>query len=166
MFLISFALLTAGDGFDNWMTERTNRSIPLLSLWHVGRWVLSLSLLAIAISLVYYTLPDLDRSRHLIAPGTLFVTVAWVPATLGFNFYVRHLASYDRMYGALGAFVIVMVWVYLGSLILLIGAEINRELHRIRIEAAQSLSYLRGHATDGIPQSFAERVTRPNGPQA
>ena len=125
-----------------------------------------MSLLAIAISLVYYTLPDLDRSRHLIAPGTLFVTAAWVPATLGFNFYVRHLASYDRMYGALGAFVIVMVWVYLGSLILLIGAEINRELHRIRIEAAQSLSYLRGHATDGIPQSFAERVTRPNGPQA
>ena len=129
--------------------------------------MLSLSLLAIAISLVYYTLPDLDRSRHLIAPGTLFVTVAWVPATLGFNFYVRHLVSYDRMYGALGAFVIVMVWVYLGSLILLIGAEINCELlHRIRIEAAQSLSYLRGHATDGIPQSFAERVTRPNGPQA
>jgi membrane protein len=166
LFLVSFALLTAGDWVDNWITERMNYSIPLLSLWHVGRWVLSLSLLAIAISLVYYALPDLDRSRHLIAPGTLFVTVAWVPATLGFNFYVRHLASYDRMYGALGAFVIVMVWVYLGSLILLIGAEINCELHRIRIEAAHSPSDLRGNATDGIPQSFAERVTRPNEPQA
>jgi uncharacterized BrkB/YihY/UPF0761 family membrane protein len=89
--------LTAGDWIGRWIIEETNRSVALLTLWRVGRWMLSLVLLGIAISLVYFALPDSDRTRRRIAPGTLFVTVASVPVTLGFNFYVRHVAAYDRM---------------------------------------------------------------------
>jgi membrane protein len=164
LFLTSFPLLTAGDWAGKWLAEQTDRFVPFLTLWHIGRWVLSLSLLGIAISLIYYALPDLDHSRHLIAPGTLFVTAAWVPATVGFNFYVRHLAAYNKMYGALSAFVIVMVWIYLGSLIILIGAEINCELRKLR--PAYSSTYLAGSTADQIPHSFPDTVPRPNGPQA
>jgi membrane protein len=164
-FLISLALLTVGGWVGQWLISEANQSIPLVALWHVGRWVLSLALLAIAIALVYYGLPDSDRSGHLIAPGTVFVTVAWVPVTLGFNFYVRHLASYDQMYGTLSAFVIVMVWIYLGSLILLIGAEINCELRKLQL-AYPSSTRLATSATDRTPHPLPDRVARPHEPQA
>jgi hypothetical protein len=49
--------------------------------------------------------------------------------------YVHHFHSYDRTYGALGAFVVLMVWTYITSLLVLVGAEINCELHRMRSEA-------------------------------
>jgi len=126
--------------------------------------VLSLGLLGIAISLVYYALPDLDRSRRLIVPGTFFVIAAWAPATLGFNFYVRHLAAYDRTYGALSAFVIIMVWIYLGSLILLIGAEINCELRKLR--PGYSPTYLASSTPDRIPHPSPQHISRPNEPHA
>ena len=64
----------------------------------------------------------------------VFVVVAWTPATLGFNFYIRHFASYNRTYGALGAFVILMVWMYITSFIVLVGAEINSELRKVRTQ--------------------------------
>ena len=68
------------------------------------------------------------------------MVLAWIPATLGFNLYVARFASYNRTYGALGAFVVLMVWMYISSFIVLTGAEINCELHKMRAEAKLRLN--------------------------
>lgn len=130
LFLGSFGLLSAGDWLGGWLVDKAS---PLIILWHVGRWVLSLVLLALAIAVLDYALPNLRRPWRCFTPGTLYVVLAWIPATLAFNFYVIHFASYSRTYGALGAFVVLMVWMYISSLIVLMGAEINCELHKMRV---------------------------------
>lgn len=127
--VISFALLSFGDWADLWLVQRTGPA--LLWLWQIGRWILSLALLAIAVAFINFVLPNTGRHVIWITPGSVFVGLAWIGATTTFNLYVRYVASYDKTYGALGAFVILMVWIYVISLITLIGAEINAEIWKM-----------------------------------
>ena len=64
-------------------------------------------------------------------PGVAFVVLGWLMSTAGFNLYAQYLGTFNRTYGVLGVFVILMVWIYLSSLIILTGAEINSELSRM-----------------------------------
>lgn len=132
-FVVSFALLSIGDWADQWLAVRMG--MVLLTLWEIGRWVLSLILLAAGIAFVNFILPNWRRHALWITPGSLFVVLAWVGATQTFNLYVRYIASYDKTYGTLGAFVILMVWIYIISLITLVGAEINSEIWKMRSAA-------------------------------
>jgi membrane protein len=134
LFVGSFGLLSAGDWLGTWLVNRLGPSLAVITLWFVGRWVLSLALLALAVAILDYVLPNLRRPWRCFTPGTLFVVLAWAPATLGFKLYVGHFASYNRTYGALGTFVILMVWMYVTSFIALVGAEIDCELHKMRAE--------------------------------
>ncbi len=134
LFVGSFGLLSAGDWLGIWLVNQASPSFPVIMLWFVGRWVLSLALLAVAVAILEHVLPNLRRPWRCFTPGTLFVVLAWTPVTLGFNLYIRHFASYNRTYGALGAFVILMLWMYITSCILLVGAEINSELRKVRTQ--------------------------------
>ncbi|MBI2817366.1 MAG: YihY/virulence factor BrkB family protein [Acidobacteria bacterium] len=124
--VISFALLSFGDWADWWLAQRIGPA--LLWLWQTGRWIFSLVLLAIAVAFINFVLPNTRRHVIWITPGSVFVGLAWIGATTTFNLYVRYIAAYDKMYGALGAFVILMVWIYVISLITLIGAQINAQI--------------------------------------
>ena len=58
--------------------------------------------------------------------------MAWVAVSYGFSFYVGRIASYDKTYGALGAVVVLMMWLYLSAYIVLLGAEFDAEMERSR----------------------------------
>jgi membrane protein len=161
LFLGSFGLLTVGDWLGSKLADR-GIGVLLIMLWYVGRWTVALVLLAVAIAILDYALPNRKRPWRCFTPGALFFILAWVPATLGFNLYVRHFASYNRTYGALGAFVVLMVWTYITSLIALIGAEINRELHKMRAEAKSSVVQEWRHTSEVVPQAVAYRESRPH----
>ncbi len=133
--LATFGLLTVGDWLDRWLAAHWAPG-PVLVLWRVGRRALSVILMSVCLAVIDQVLPNLQRPWRWIRPGTWFVVLGWSAATMGFNFYVQHLGSYGRTYGVLGAFVVLMVWTYLVSLIGLIGAEINSELEKMRQEAA------------------------------
>jgi membrane protein len=60
----------------------------------------------------------------------VFATLALVGGTSGVNFYVRHIGHYSETYGAIGAFFVLMVWIFVSGLTLLIGAEMNAVLER------------------------------------
>lgn len=141
-FITAFGLLATGDWLGHWIGSRIGPSAPFQVLWAFGRWVLSLVLMGIGIAIVYYALPNGGRLWRGVIPGTVFVVLVWLPVSLGFGMYVKHLGAYDKMYGSLGAFVILMIWVYVTSLILLVGAEINSELRKARRERlAKPLAY-------------------------
>jgi len=165
LFLGSFALLMAGDSIDALLAARASSILPWVPVWHVGRWIFSLACPVMAVSLADRTLPDVKHRRPLFTPGTLFVVLAWIPVALGFDFYARHIASYYRTYGALGAFVILMVWIYLGSLIILIGAEINCELYKIKARAGSPVEHW-NDAPDRRQVTFTHHVWRPNRPRS
>jgi membrane protein len=81
--------------------------------------------LFLVLVLIYALLPNKNiRLRHAL-PGALLSTVGWVLLTIGFSFYVGNFGSYDRTFGSLGAAAVLMVWMYVVSMILLVGGEAN-----------------------------------------
>jgi membrane protein len=86
--------------------------------------------MCLAIDLVNYFLPAMKRPWRWLPPSTIFVAVTYVAASAAFNFYVRHFTSFPDLYGALAGFVVLMLWIYIVSLILLIGVETERALEQ------------------------------------
>ncbi len=134
-FLGCFGLITIGTWIGRTIADNVGSGSFVRGLWHVARWIVSMILLGLGMSVVENVLPNLRRRWRWFSPGTLFIMLMWLPAGMGFNLYVHYLASYNKTYGTLGAFVIMMAWIYLSTLITLVGAEINCELHKMREEA-------------------------------
>jgi membrane protein len=76
-------------------------------------------------ALLYYVLPDVEQRFRFITPGSAFGVVLWVVASWGFSKYVTSFGSYDKTYGALGGVIVLLFWMWLSSLVLLVGAEMN-----------------------------------------
>jgi membrane protein len=81
---------------------------------------------------VYYRLPNVTQTIPSILPGAVVGVLVWLAATLGFSFYVAHFGNFGVTYGALGALVVLLVWMWLSSLALMLGAEINAVIRKSR----------------------------------
>jgi len=133
LFLIAFAaLLVAGPIFGS-IAESAGIGDAGRTAISLARYPVGLGALLLATLLLYSLGPAATGRRlseHL--PGALLAAVLWILATLAFSFYVANFNSYDATYGALGAVIVLLISIYVGSMALLIGALANRELHRVR----------------------------------
>jgi membrane protein len=73
--------------------------------------------------------------------GSVVATVLWVIISLGFKFYVSQFGSYTATYGAIGGVIVTLVWLYVSSLAVLIGAELNAEIEHSKVSR-----HLKNHA--------------------
>ncbi|HXJ96090.1 MAG TPA: YihY/virulence factor BrkB family protein [Terriglobia bacterium] len=128
LLVATFGLLSVGSLFDQRLVSArpASRLLPLLAA--AARWAITIVVAFVCISLIEGVLPNCKRPWRWMAPGTLVVAAGWLLGPLGFNVYIQRIASYHKTYGVLGAFVVLMVWFYISSLIALIGAEINSML--------------------------------------
>lgn len=99
-----------------------------VTLAHALRFVLPLVLLMFIFSLLYAIIPNRRLRIKQVLPGAVFASAVWALASLAFSFYVDRFADYARLYGSLGGVVILMIWLYLTSVVLLIGSELNAVL--------------------------------------
>ena len=82
-------------------------------------------------ALIYYFLPDVKQTFKFISPGSVVGVIIWLLASWGFSVYVRNFGSYDANYGALGGVIVMLLWMWISSQVILLGAEINSVLeHR------------------------------------
>jgi membrane protein len=95
----------------------------------VVRWPF-LALFVLFMLAVLYRYGACRRSAkwHWVSVGSLFAMVVWLIASAAFSLYVSNFANYDRLYGSLGAVIILLFWLYISFYIVLLGAEINAEL--------------------------------------
>ena len=94
------------------------------------RWP-ALLLLVMAGLAILYKVGTLDPPRHILS-GTLFAGIAWLASSYGLSVYVDRVANYNGLYGAFGGVMIVLLWFYVSSLVILIGGVINEELEEAR----------------------------------
>jgi membrane protein len=76
-------------------------------------------------ALLYYALPDVEQSFKFITPGSVMGVVVWVVASWGFSLYVSNFGNYDATYGSLGGIIVMLLWMYISTVVLLLGAESN-----------------------------------------
>ena len=99
-----------------------------LVIAQVLRWLLLVALVVSALAVVYRVAPDRDAPRFAwVSTGAIVATVLWVVASVAFSLYVSNFGSYNKTYGALAGVIVLMLWLYLTSYLVLLGAEINAE---------------------------------------
>ena len=92
-----------------------------------------------AISFIYYFGPAVHYNWKFFSIGSFIATLACLGVSYGFSFYLSNFASYNKVYGSIGALIALMVWIQLLTLVLLFGYEINASLHYGRKVAAIDL---------------------------
>jgi membrane protein len=94
-------------------------------VWAFTRWPLALLLLEMTLACLYYFLPNRRLRWRLFSPGAAFAVLAWLVLSSGFRLYVAHFSSYARTYGALGTVIVLLVWLYWSSVVVILGGELN-----------------------------------------
>ena len=109
---------------------------PLAGLWQVIsqviRYVIAVSAVITITGTLYYFGPYRRQKWIAVWPGAILATLLWFITTLGFGWYVRHMANYNVLYGSLGTGIALLVWMYLVSLIAILGCEFNAECERLQ----------------------------------
>src|ERR1700684_1670815 len=100
----------------------------ILLMWTVIRWVIATLTSIAVIAILYYHAVPRTQPWHSVLPGATLATGLWFSTTLLFGAYLRHYADYSLIYGSLGAGIALLVWMYMVSLVILVGAEFNAML--------------------------------------
>jgi membrane protein len=100
----------------------------ILLMWASLRWLIATLTSIAVIALIYHNAVPRTQPWHSVIPGATLATGMWFSTTLLFGFYLRHYADYSIIYGSLGAAIALLVWMYMVSLVILVGAEFNAML--------------------------------------
>jgi membrane protein len=100
----------------------------ILLLWVAIRWMIAILTSIAVIQLIYHNAVPRTQPWHSVLPGAVLATAMWLGATAVFGWYLQRYADYSIIYGSLGVSIALLVWMYLISLVVLIGAEFNAML--------------------------------------
>jgi membrane protein len=130
-------------------------------VWSIARWPMALVAALIAYALIFAYAPDrFPRRLRWITPGAVAGVAIWILASIGFAVYLKNFSTYGAAYGAAGAAVALLLWLWISSCAFLYGAELNAE-----IEHAQTAG--RGGPPPPTPPPTPERpVPVPSAPPA
>ena len=100
----------------------------ILLMWTAIRWVIATLTSIAVIAVIYHNAVPRTQPWHSVLPGATLATVLWFLSTALFGWYLQNYADYSIIYGSLGAAIALLVWMYLISLVILVGAEFNAML--------------------------------------
>ncbi|MGB7445386.1 MAG: YihY/virulence factor BrkB family protein [Coleofasciculaceae cyanobacterium] len=97
----------------------------LLEVWKYLKWPMTLCIVSTAFAFVYRFGPTRRQRGTPLVPGAIVAAIMWALLSSLFRLYVANFGKYNLTYGTIGTFVILMLWFYLSSLVMLIGAQLN-----------------------------------------
>lgn len=101
------------------------------------RWIFMLGLIFYTFAVIYKYAPAVTKRWKLVSPGSILGSLLSVFATWGFSFFVNNFGKYNALYGSIGTVIVLMILIYINSLILLIGYELNASIHSIKALAEE-----------------------------
>lgn len=153
--LVSFTLVLAGPTIAEYVGNTLRLGAAIEWTWKILQWPVAFALVSLAIALVYYFAPDADQDWIWITPGAVVATVLWIVASILFKVYVTRFADYNAAYGAVGGVMVLLLWFYVSSLAILVGAEMNAE-----IEHASPHGKAPGEKVPGEKKKIGARAAR------
>lgn len=129
-FLVIFGKMAVNRLVELHILERNLVIYVLITL----KWILIILLLFIAISFLYYFAPARRTGFRFFSPGSTLATILFILTSLGFSAYVNNFGQYNRLYGSIGTMMVILVWLYLNSIAILIGFELNVSIKAARAE--------------------------------
>jgi membrane protein len=130
--LLSLLAIIVGPHFGHFLIAFFPVPKVFAHLWPMLRWTITVVTFVTAVEFMYYLGPHARHSFWSTLPGAAIAVGMWFLGSFGLSFYLSHLSNYNKTYGSLGAVIGLMLWLYITSLAMLIGAEFNAELGKRR----------------------------------
>ncbi len=120
-------LLVFGNQIEGWIVYRVGHELGpyILGLWTALRWIIATLTSIAVIGLIYHHGVPRTQPWHRVLPGSTLATVLWFVSTVVFGAYLRIFGNYDVIYGSVATAIALLIWLYLVSMVILIGAEFN-----------------------------------------
>jgi membrane protein len=132
-FALAFGVLVLGPHLSAWLGNAVGARMPVKIAWYVAEWpLLVLGLLLVFAGLMYLGPNVAERRWRFLTLGSLLALTLWLAASGAFSYYASRFGSYNKTWGALAAVVVMLTWLWLSSVALLYGAEVNAEVERRR----------------------------------
>ena len=132
-FALLFGTLVLGPHLAKWIGNAAGSRSAVETIWWVANWPILVAGLLLAFAGVMYLAPSHDRRRwRFFSFGSILALAIWLVVSGAFAFYVSRFGSYNKTWGSLSAVVVMLVWLWLSSVALLLGAEVDAEAERSR----------------------------------
>jgi membrane protein len=134
--ILACLLLLIMQGFvlRNWIGLRDETLIFLIKFL---RWFFIIALVFYATAFIYKYAPAIQKRWKIVSPGAILATFLSILTTLGFSLFINNFGKYNALYGSIGTIIVLMTIIYINSLVLLIGYELNVSIHSIKALAAE-----------------------------
>jgi membrane protein len=127
--VVATVILLDGERVAAWAGSLLGLDRAAIAAWTVLQVVLAVTLLVAVAAVLYKLLPNVKQRWSHVVIAAVVTTVLWGLGTLLFRLYVQHFGSYNKTYGAIGAVIVLLMWMYVSMFVLLIGGELASELH-------------------------------------
>lgn len=128
LLLTALAVMIVGPQFGTWLAARANLSWLLAEAWPYIHWTVAVLFTVLAVEALYFIAPNVKQRFWATLPGAILAVGCWIGLSYGLGIYFRSFAHFNKTYGAMGAVIALMVWLYWTSFFMLAGAELNCEL--------------------------------------
>lgn len=128
LFIITIALQILSLEFLNNLVRENYLEQYAANLIIYAKWLIFVMVLFISISILYYYGPADKRDWKFLSAGSIIATILNVITSLGFSYYIDNFAQYNELYGSIGTLIVILLWMYFNSIILLLGFELNASI--------------------------------------
>lgn len=129
VFAVATTILLAGEDIVGAVADRIGIGSAGRTVWTVIQFPVAVAMLIGLAWAILVLLPNVQQNRKQALVGATVTTVLWLAVTVLFRLYVQHFGSYNKTNGTIGGVIVLLTWMYLSMLTVLIGGELNSELH-------------------------------------
>lgn len=126
--ILAFVLLVLGKQLGQALFAYAGDSALFMKSWQLYRFSIPLLVMLVVFIFFYRYAPNKKIGLRETIPGAVFSSLGWIVTSWVFSFYVNQFGNFTRTYGSIGGIIILLLWLYLSSMVILIGGEINATL--------------------------------------
>jgi len=113
------------------------KSVTILNTIYYVRWIFIVAMIFYSMAFIYKYAPAVHKRWKLVSPGTILATSLSILLSVGFSYFVNNFGRYNALYGSIGTIIVLMALIYINSLVLLIGFELNVSIKTLKSIAEQ-----------------------------
>lgn len=133
--LLTFFFIVFGEIIGTYIFDFLGLSTYFIEIWSILRFPIPIIVMILFFMVFYKFAPNKKLAFSEVIWGAVFTVILWLIASLGFSYYVNNFSNYSNVYGSIGSIVVVLLWLYISSIIIIIGGEINVVINKYRREA-------------------------------
>ena len=138
--ILTLTMLVFGNVIEEYIKNIDGLYEIIFILWNIFRYAFIFIIMILIFAVIYRFVPAKRLTWKEVIPGSMFSTIGWIFVSFVFSFYIDNFNNYSRFYGSLGAVFILMTWLFLISMMIILGVEINFITTEIK-NKSQSLGY-------------------------